>query len=111
MMRACWTAAAALLLCGCSAQQIATAQSGADSAVAQAQPTIEMACWLAQAADAGFQAYAASAKANAGIVADEEKAMAAANAICATPPTDVAQAIVDVMAAYKAVVVATPAPS
>jgi hypothetical protein len=61
--------------------------------------------------DAGFQAYATSEKANAGIVADEQKAMAAANAICATPPTDVAQAIVDVMAAYKAVVAATPAPS
>jgi uncharacterized lipoprotein YajG len=112
MMRARSLAAVALLLlCGCSAQEITQAQGDADSTVAQAQPTIEMACWLAQAADAGFQAYAASAKADSGVVADEEKAMAAANAVCANPPADVAQAIADVMAAYKVVVAATPAPS
>lgn len=103
--------AVATLLCGCTAQQITGAQTAADSSVAQAQPTIEMACWLAQAADAGFQAYAASAPSATSVIADETKAMAAANAICTNPPADVAQAIVDVLAAYKAVVAATPSSS
>ena len=110
-MRARSIIAAAMLLCGCSAQQITQAQTDADSAVAKAQPTIEMACWLAQAADAGFQAYAAGAHADAAVVADERKAMAAATAICANPPADVTQAIVDVMAAYKNAVAATPVSS
>lgn len=100
---------ATMLLGACTAQQIDTAQSDANGAVAQAQPTIEMACWLVQAADAGFQAYAAGAKVDAGVVADEAKAIAAANGICANPPTDLAQALGDVMATYKAVVAATPA--
>jgi hypothetical protein len=111
MMRARSIVAAAMLLCGCSAQQITQAQSGADNTVAQAQPTIEMACWLAQAADAGFQAYAVSTKADGAVIADEETAMAAASAICVNPPANVAQAIVDVLAAYKAIVAATTPPS
>jgi hypothetical protein len=102
-------AAAAMLLSACTATQIDQAQSSADSAVAAAQPTIELACWLAQAADAGFQVYAASAKADPTVVADEQQAMQGASAICAAPPANVAQAIADVMAAYKAVVAATPA--
>jgi hypothetical protein len=108
MMRARCILAAAAMLGGCGAPGVSRVQSGADNAVSQAQPTIEMACWLAQAADAGFQAYATSAKANGAVVADEEKAMAAANAICVNPPADVAEAIADVLAAYKAVVAATP---
>jgi hypothetical protein len=108
-MRARMIVAVAMLLCACTAQQIGQAQTNADSAVAAAQPTIELACWLAQAADAGFQVYAASAKADPGVVADEQQAMQGANAICAAPPANVAQAIADVMAAYKAVVAATPA--
>jgi hypothetical protein len=98
-----------LLLGACTAQQIGTAQTDADNAVAQAQPTIAMACWLAQAADAGFQVYAAGATADPAVVANEKTAMAAATAICANPPANVAQAIADVMAAYKSVVAATPA--
>ena len=70
-----------------------------------------MACWLVQAADAGFQAYTASAKVDAGVIGDETKAVAGANAICANPPADVAQAITGLMATYKAVVTATPAPA
>jgi hypothetical protein len=102
--------AAALLLGACSAQQqITQAQTDANGAVAKAQPTIEMACWLTQAADAGFQAYAASAKLDPAVVADEQKAVAAATAVCANPPANLAQALVDVMASYKAVVAVTPA--
>ena len=93
---------------GKSNPQTTTAQTNADTAVAQAQPTIEMACWLAQAADAGFQVYAAGANADPLVVANEKTAMAAADAICANPPSDVAGAIADVLAAYKSVVAATP---
>jgi hypothetical protein len=109
MMPARSIIAAALLLGACTAQQITQAQTDANDAVAAAQPTIEMACWLTQAADAGFQAYAASANLDPAVVTDEQKAVAAANAICANPPTDLAQALVDVMASYKAVVAVTPA--
>ncbi|HXQ51153.1 MAG TPA: hypothetical protein VN802_08680 [Stellaceae bacterium] len=108
MMRAPMIVAAATLLAACTAQQIVAAQSGADSAVAQTQPTIALACWLVQAADAGFQVYVASSKPDPSVVADETKATQAANAICAAPPANVAQAIADVMGAYKAVVAATP---
>ena len=109
-MRAPFIVVGAMLLGACTAQQITQAQTGADNAVAMAQPTIEMACWLTQAADAGFQAYAASAKADPAIVADEQKAVAAATAICANPPGNLAQALADVMATYKTVVAVTPAP-
>ena len=85
-MRARCVLAAALVLAACTQQQITQTQSDADAAVASAQPTIEMACWLVQAADAGFQAYAASSKIEAGIVNDENKAIAGANAICAIRP-------------------------
>ena len=100
--------ATALSISACSSSQIQQAGADADSAVASAQPTIELACWLAQAADAGFQAYVATQEVTPAVLADEQKAMAGANAICASPPADLAQAIVDVMAAYKAVVAATP---
>ena len=99
---------AAFVLAACSAQQIETAATESDAAVASAQPTIEMACWLVEAADAGFAAYASSGKADPAVVADEQKAIAGANTICANPPSDVAQAITDVIAVYKAVVAATP---
>ncbi len=93
-----------LALAACTAPQ----QAAADAAVAQAQPTIEMACWLAQAADAGFQTYAVTQSAATAVVADEQKAMAGVAAICAAPPANVAQAIIDVLAAYKAIVAETP---
>jgi hypothetical protein len=99
---------ATLLVAGCTAQESQQVQTDANATVAQAQPTIEMACWLAQAADAGFQTYAASTSANASVVANEAKAMAGASAICADPPSDATQAIVDVLAAYKTIVAATP---
>ena len=108
-MRARYVLAAALVVAACTQQQITQAQSDANSAVASAQPTIEMACWLVQAADAGFQAYAVSSKIEAGIVSDENKAIAGANAICASPPGDLVQAIAGLMATYKAVVTETPA--
>jgi hypothetical protein len=95
----------------CSTQQIDTAQTTANADVAQAQPTVAMACWLAQAADAGFQAYAAVQKLDSGVIADEQKAMAATVPICANPPANVAEAVADVMAAYKSVVAVTPAPA
>jgi hypothetical protein len=98
----------AIWLSACTAQQINQATTETNAAVASAQPTIELACWLVAAADAGFQTYAASSKAHSGVVADERKAIAGANAICANPPADVSHAIADVMAAYKAVVAATP---
>ena len=110
-MRARSVIGAAMLLGACTAQQIDNVQSDANGAVAKAQPTIEMACWLAQAADSGFQTYAASAKVDAGVVADEAKAVAAAKATCANPPANLAQALADVMATYKAVVAVTPAPN
>lgn len=111
MMRARSIVAAAMALGACTAQQVAQGQGDANDAVAKAQPSIEMACWLVQAADAGFQSYAASAKADAAVVADEKKAIAAANAICANPPANVAQALADVLATYKAVVAVTPSPA
>jgi len=100
--------AATLLVAGCTANQAEQAQNDANVAVAQAQPTIEMACWLVQAADAGFQIYAESAGADPAVVADEKKAIGAANVICANPPANIAQAIADVMVTYKAVVAVTP---
>jgi hypothetical protein len=103
-------AAGMLVLVACSQAAIDTDTTAADQAVASAQPTIAMACWLAQAADAGFQVYAASAKADATVIADEAKAMAGVNAICAAPPGNVAQAVAAVIAAYKAIVAATPQP-
>jgi hypothetical protein len=109
MMRTQAIIAAAVLLGGCTAQELQQAQNGADQAVSSAQPTIEMACWLVEAADAGFQVYAASHAAAASVVADERKAIAAADAICAKPPANLAQAIADVLATYKAVVAVTPA--
>lgn len=109
MMRFPLILGALALAVACSTQQIETAATDGDEAVASAQPTIEMACWLVEAADAGFSAYAASGKADPAAVADEAKAVAGANAICANPPADVSQAIADVIAAYKAVVAATPA--
>jgi hypothetical protein len=108
-MRARYVLVAALAVAACTQQQITQARSDADAAVASAHPAIEMACWLVQAADAGFQAYAASSAVDAGVVDDEKKAIAGANAICAGPPDDLARAIAGLMATYKAVVAATPA--
>lgn len=95
-------------LSACTAQQIADATSKADTQVAAAQPTIELACWLAAAADAGFQAYAASARPDSAVIADERKAMVGVTALCAAPPANTAQAIAAVMATYKAIVATTP---
>lgn len=95
------------LLCALDLALAACAASPG-AATAPAQPTIATACWLAQAADAGFQTYALSQPAAVAVIADEQKAMAAVNAICAAPPANAAQAIVDVLAAYKAIVAETP---
>lgn len=95
-------------LSACTALQVDAAAAKADQAVAAAQPSIAMACWLAEAADAGFQVYAAGTSAAVGVVADEQKAMAGVTAICAAPPADLAQAIAAVLAAYKAIVAKTP---
>ncbi|MGH7091824.1 MAG: hypothetical protein ACREFQ_23290 [Stellaceae bacterium] len=97
--------AAALMLAACSQQAF---DGAAQNSAAAAQPTIAMACWLVEAADAGFASYAASAKADAAVVADERKAVAAAKAICADPPENANDTVSDVIAAYKAVVAATP---
>ncbi len=102
---------ALLVLAGCSETEVQQAQSDVNAAVADAQPTIEMACWLVQAADAGFQIYAQSAGADPAVVADETTAVNAANVTCANPPANLAQAIADVMTTYKSVVAATPTPS
>jgi hypothetical protein len=110
LLAALWLAGAASLS-ACSSTEIATAQADVNGAVAAAEPTIAMACWLAQAADAGFQIYAATPKADAAAVADEQKAMAGVTAICAAPPTDLGQAIAEVMTAYKAIVAETPQPA
>jgi len=95
-------------LSACTAQQVADATAQSDAAVADAQPTIELACWLASAADAGFQAYAASAHASAAAMADESRAVAAVTAICSAPPINTAQAVAAVLQAYKAIVATTP---
>ena len=109
MMRSRFLFAAAVFVAGCSSTQVQQAQSDANNAVAAAQPTIEMACWLVQAAAAGFQIYAESTGADPSVVANETTAINAANVTCANPPSNVTQAIADVMATYKAVVAATPA--
>jgi len=98
----------ASVISACSPTQVQQAATDANNAVASAQPSIEMACWLVQAADAGFQIYAASPQADPSAVADEKKAVAAANVTCANPPSNAAQAIADVMATYKTVVASTP---
>lgn len=95
-------------LSACTAQDIAAAQTQADASVAAAQPSIALACWLAAAADAGFQVYAASGHADAAVVADERRAMVGVTALCAAPPANTAQAITAVMSAYKAIVATTP---
>lgn len=95
-------------LVGCT--QIQTAQTKIDSTLANSADTVAMACWGIQAADAVFKTtYAVGAKADPAIVADEAKAVAGATAICANPPANTAQALADVMGAYKAVQNATPA--
>jgi len=99
----------ALSLQACSGAQVAETENDANNAVAAAQPTIAMACWLAEAADAGFQVYATTPGANAAAVADEAKAMAGVAALCAAPAADAADAVAQVLAAYKAIVAATPA--
>jgi len=98
-------------LSACTAQQIADGTANTDAAVAAAQPTIDLACWLAAAADAGFQAYAAGGHPDASVVADERRAMAGVTALCSAPPSNAAQAIAAVMSAYKAIVATTPAAS
>jgi hypothetical protein len=108
MMRSKLLFAATLFIAGCTSAQVQQAQSNANNAVAAAQPTIEMACWLVQAAAAGFAIYAESEGADPTVVANEMTAINAANVTCADPPSDLAQAIADVMATYKAVVAATP---
>jgi len=81
-----------------------------DAAVQKAAPTVAMACWAVSAADAAFKAFYVGGKApDPAVVADEAKAVTAADAICANPPTDTASAIAAVMAAYKSVVGETPA--
>jgi hypothetical protein len=72
---------------------------------------VALACWLVSAADAGFQTYAVSSRPDPAVVAEEQRAVSAANAICVAPPGNAAQALADVMAAYKSVVAATPSAS
>jgi Tfp pilus assembly protein PilP len=100
-----------LILAGCSEAEVQQAQSNVNAAVAEAQPTIEMACWLVQSADAGFQVYAQSTGADPSVVADETNAVNAANVTCTNPPANLPQAIADVLATYKSVVAATPTPT
>lgn len=100
---------AASSVSSCSPAQLQQAETDANNAVKSAQPTIEMACWLVQAADAGFQIYAASPQADPAAVTNEKQAVSAAKVTCANPPSNAAQAIADMMATYKVVVDATPA--
>ena len=103
-------AIAALIVASCSSAQVQQTQTKIDGTIAAAQPTLAMACWGVQAADAVFKAtYVGGKSADPAVVGDEAKAVTAAGAICAHPPANLAQAVADVMMAYKAVQKATPA--
>ena len=91
-----------LALSACTAEKIQADQAKVDAAIAKAQPSIEMVCWGIKAADAVFQSVVAP-KLTPAQVADEAKAVAAANAICANPPQSSQDAVAIVIAAYKAV--------
>ena len=102
--------AAALVLTACSATQIASTKTTIDTSVANSAATVAMLCWGIQGADAVFKTtYAVGKTAAPAVVADEAKAVAGTVPICAKPPTNLAQAVADLAAAYKAVQNATPA--
>lgn len=102
--------ALAAILAGCSAQQITDTQTKIESGIANAGPTIQVACWGVDAADALFQAlYVAGKNADPAVVADEKKALAGAHAVCANPPANLASAVAAVMASVKAIQNVTPA--
>lgn len=101
--------AGALTACSGAQQAAVTAKVGstvakANAALSASHQQIQMACWGIQAADAVFRTtYAASPKADPAVVADEAKAVAAANVTCANPPANLAQALADLMATYKSI--------
>ena len=59
-----------------------------------------MACWAMQTADVAFMVFVAP-KADPAILENEKRAVAAANAICANPPSNVNEAIASILNAYK----------
>lgn len=89
-----------LLLLACTATEVAETKTKADDLVAKAREEINMACWAMQTADVAFQVFVAP-KADPAIVENERKAVAAANAICENPPSNVKEAIASILAAYK----------
>ena len=99
-MRRKFAALLPLLLLSCTATEVAETAAKADDVVAKAKEEIAMACWAMQTADVAFHVFVAP-KADPAIVENEKKAVAAANAICANPPTNVKEAIAAVLAAYK----------
>lgn len=95
-----------LILLACTATEVAETTLKVDDAIAKAKEEIAMACWAMQTADVAFHVFVAP-KADPAIVENEKKAIAAANAICANPPSNVNEAIAAVLAAYKVATTAT----
>jgi hypothetical protein len=95
--------ACALALAGC--QSITTA----DQTIADAQSTVARVCEIEPAAHLAFVAFVPLARIEAGAVAAEAEAHAAAAAICAAPPHDVVTAATAILAAYRAVLAAQAA--
>ncbi len=101
----------ALTSCTQATEKAATVVSDVNAGLSDpdVQRGFQMACWSLTAADAAFKVfYATRPDADAGIVADEAKAISGAQAICAAPPTDLKSATAAILASYRAVTAKVP---
>lgn len=104
-MRMLLLAASALALSSCSS--LTGFITGTNSPVTAAN--VQTACMWVQTADSVFKAVAPIAKLSPAIIADEQKAADAAGTPCTPPyPTDLAQALADVMQITQKIQSATP---
>lgn len=96
--------------CTGATQKAATVVVDTNAALSspEAQQGFQMACWLVSAGDAAYRTFRAP-KAPADEIADEQKAISGALAICNDKPTDLVSATKAVMDAYKAVTAKVPA--
>ena len=99
-------AVALLMLASCSTAKVEDTKVAVNDAIASAREEINMACWAMQTADVAFTVFVAP-KADPAILENERKAIAAANAICANPPSNVNEAIASILNAYKVATTAT----
>ncbi len=89
-------AASGITLAACNGTQLAQA----DTAIADAAPDYQMACWALSAAEAGLDAFAKSGKLDANAVKVAAEVRAGIDPLCAGPvPTNAADVVAKVMAA------------